>query len=40
MKKELSSYKKVLEAYKYGMESKILEASFAVARAEEAMMKV
>ena len=40
IKKELSSYKKALDAYKYGMESKILEASFAVARAEEAMMKV
>ncbi len=35
--KEFSSYKKALNAYKYGVESKILEASLAVARAEEAL---
>ncbi|RJS83867.1 hypothetical protein CW713_03495 [Methanophagales archaeon] len=37
VKKGISSYKKALDAYKYGVESKILEASFAVTRAEEAL---
>ena len=37
MKKELLSYKKALEAYKYGVEAKILDASFAVTRAEKAL---
>ena len=37
VKKGISSYKKALNAYKYGVESKILEASFAVTRAEKAL---
>ena len=37
MKKEFSSYKKALDTYKYGVEAKIVEASFAVTRAEKAL---
>lgn len=37
VKKGILSYKKALNAYKYGVESKILEASFAVTRAEKAL---
>ena len=35
VKKEFSSYKKALDAYKYDVESKIVKASFAVTRMEK-----
>ena len=36
VKREYSAYTNALDAYKYGVEAKILDASFAVTRAEEA----